>query len=115
MCRTAFEPLAIPTRHVSNTNRYRHPLGADEETFCASLLAEIEDMIAFEGAETIAMLIAEPVQNAGGCLTPPRGYWHGLREICDEHGILLCSDEVIAPSVASARGSAPSATTTFPS
>ena len=53
MCRTAFEPLAISTRHVSNTNRYRHPLGADEEAFCASLLAEIEDMIAFEGAETI--------------------------------------------------------------
>ncbi|MDQ2622539.1 MAG: aminotransferase class III-fold pyridoxal phosphate-dependent enzyme, partial [Actinomycetota bacterium] len=44
---------------------------------------------------TIAMLIAEPVQNAGGCLTPPAGYWQGLREICDRNGILLCSDEVI--------------------
>ena len=94
-CRTAFEPLAIPTRHVASTNPYRHPLGADEDAFCAWLLGEIEDVIAFEGAETIAMLIAEPVQNAGGCLTPPRGYWQGLREICDEHGILLCSDEVI--------------------
>ncbi len=41
------------------------------------------------------MLIAEPVQNAGGCLVPPAGYWAGLREICDRHGILLCSDEVI--------------------
>jgi adenosylmethionine-8-amino-7-oxononanoate aminotransferase len=95
VCRTAFEPLAIPTRHVSSTNSYRHPLGADEDAFRASLLAEIEDVIAFEDADTIAMLIAEPVQNAGGCLTPPRGYWQGLRRICDEHGILLCSDEVI--------------------
>ena len=41
------------------------------------------------------MLIAEPVQNAGGCLVPPDGYWQGLREICDRHGILLVSDEVI--------------------
>jgi adenosylmethionine-8-amino-7-oxononanoate aminotransferase len=95
VCRTAFEPLAIPTRHVSATNAYRHPDGADEDAFRAALLAEIEEVIAFEGPETIAMLIAEPVQNAGGCFTPPRGYWQGLREICDRHGILLCSDEVI--------------------
>jgi adenosylmethionine-8-amino-7-oxononanoate aminotransferase len=95
ICRTAFEPLAVPTRHVSSTNAYRHPQGSDEDAFCASLLAEIEAVVEFEGPETIAMLIAEPVQNAGGCLTPPRGYWQGLREICDRHGILLCSDEVI--------------------
>jgi adenosylmethionine-8-amino-7-oxononanoate aminotransferase len=95
ICRTAFEPLAVPTRHVSSTNAYRHPQGADEDSFCASLLAEIEAVVEFEGPETIAMLIAEPVQNAGGCLTPPRGYWQGLRDICDRHGILLCSDEVI--------------------
>ena len=47
------------------------------------------------GPETIAMIIAEPVQNAGGCLQPPDGYWAGLREICDRHGILLVADEVI--------------------
>ena len=41
------------------------------------------------------MVIAEPVQNSGGCFTPPRGYWQGLREICDRHGILLVADEVI--------------------
>ncbi len=52
-------------------------------------------MIDREGAETIAMIIAEPVQNAGGCLQPPDGYWAGLREICDRHGILLVADEVI--------------------
>ena len=41
------------------------------------------------------MIIAEPVQNAGGSIVPPQGYWAGLREICDRHGILLCADEVI--------------------
>ena len=85
----------MPIRHVSTTNAYRHPDGADEDAFCAALLAEIEEVIEFESPETIAMLIAEPVQNAGGCLRAPRGYWQGLREICDRHGILLCSDEVI--------------------
>jgi adenosylmethionine-8-amino-7-oxononanoate aminotransferase len=93
--REPFEPIAIPTRFVSNTNAYRHRLGHDEDAYCADLLAEIEEVIEFEGPHTIAMLIAEPVQNGGGCLTPPRGYWQGLREICDREGILLVSDEVI--------------------
>ena len=95
VCRTAFEPLAVPTRHVSSTNAYRHPAGGDEDAFCAALLAEVEDAIAFEDPSTVAMIIAEPVQNGGGCLVPPRGYWRGLREIADRNGILLCSDEVI--------------------
>jgi adenosylmethionine-8-amino-7-oxononanoate aminotransferase len=41
------------------------------------------------------MIIAEPVQNAGGCLVPPEGYWAGLRELADRYGILLVADEVI--------------------
>ena len=41
------------------------------------------------------MLIAEPVQNAGGCLVPPDGYWPGLRALCDQYGIALVADEVI--------------------
>ncbi|MBS1676048.1 MAG: aspartate aminotransferase family protein [Actinobacteria bacterium] len=84
----------IPTRHVANTNPFRDE--RDEETRCADLLAEIEQVIAEEGAETIAALFAEPIQNAGGCLVPPAGYWAGLREICDRHGILLVADEVIS-------------------
>jgi adenosylmethionine-8-amino-7-oxononanoate aminotransferase len=94
-CRTPFEPLPIPTVHVANTNRYRHPQGEDEVRLRDSLLAELEAAVVAEGPETVAMLIAEPVQNAGGCLVPPDGYWAGLRDICDRHGILLCSDEVI--------------------
>ena len=94
-CRTPFEPFGVPAVHVANTNAYRHPEGADEARLRDALLAEVEAMIEREGAGTVAMLIAEPVQNAGGCLVPPAGYWQGLREICDRHGILLVSDEVI--------------------
>ncbi len=84
---------AIDTFHVSNTNDFRRPESGAELT--AILLDEIREVIAREGADTIAMIIMEPVQNAGGCLQPPEGYWAGLREICDEHGILLVADEVI--------------------
>jgi len=94
-CRAPFEPLAVPTRFVSPTDSYRHPLADDEAAFCRALLDEIEEVIEFEQADTIAMLIAEPVQNAGGCLQPPEGYWAGLRALCSRHGILLVADEVI--------------------
>jgi adenosylmethionine-8-amino-7-oxononanoate aminotransferase len=94
-CRAPFEPFGVPVSHVANTNAYRHPDGADETRMRDALLAEVEATIEREGAGTIAMLIAEPVQNAGGCLMPPDGYWQGLRKLCDRHGILLVSDEVI--------------------
>ena len=88
-----FGAPAIHTRHVSNTNAFRSELQGVELT--ARLLAEIEDVIIEEGPDTIAVIIAEPVQNAGGCLVPPPGYWQGLRRIADRHGILLHADEVI--------------------
>ena len=90
-----FGPPAIDVRHVSTTNAFRAPDGDDEAARCARLLAEIEQTIQAEGPDTVAMIIAEPVQNAGGCIAPPEGYWRGLREIADRHGILLVSDEVI--------------------
>jgi adenosylmethionine-8-amino-7-oxononanoate aminotransferase len=90
-----FGPGPVPVRHVSNTNAFRAPDGGDEDAFCRRLLGEVEQAILDEGPETVALLIAEPVQNAGGCLTPPAGYWPALREICDRHGILLAADEVI--------------------
>jgi adenosylmethionine-8-amino-7-oxononanoate aminotransferase len=88
-----FGPPAIQTRHVSNTNPFRSELSGDALT--RHLLEELEQAILEEGPETVAMIIAEPVQNAGGCLVPPPGYWAGLREIADRHGILLVADEVI--------------------
>jgi adenosylmethionine-8-amino-7-oxononanoate aminotransferase len=91
-----FGPPAIPVTHVSNTNAFRaQGPDEDEPAFCRRLLDELEQAIVAEGPETVAMIIAEPVQNAGGCLTPPAGYWPGLRELADRYGILLVSDEVI--------------------
>jgi adenosylmethionine-8-amino-7-oxononanoate aminotransferase len=55
----------------------------------------IEERILFEGAETVAAVILEPVQNSGGCLPPPPGYFARVREICDRHGVLLISDDTI--------------------
>jgi adenosylmethionine-8-amino-7-oxononanoate aminotransferase len=88
-----FDPPAIDVRHVRNTNEFRSELTGAALT--ESLLAEVEETIVAEGPETVAMIIAEPVQNAGGCLVPPEGYWPGLREIADRYGILLVADEVI--------------------
>jgi adenosylmethionine-8-amino-7-oxononanoate aminotransferase len=55
----------------------------------------IEEAILFEGADTVAAVFLEPVQNSGGCFTPPPGYFQRVREICDRHDVLLVSDEVI--------------------
>ena len=91
-----YGPPAIETRFVSNTNRFGLPGElADDAAFTAHLLGELEAAILAEGPETIAMLIAEPVQNRGGCITPPEGYWEGLRALADRHGFLLVADEVI--------------------
>ena len=90
-----FGPPPIPVVRVSNTNAFRAPDGDDPGAMCARLLDEMERTILEAGPETVAMVIAEPVQNAGGCLTPPEGYWPGLRELCDRYGIALVADEVI--------------------
>jgi adenosylmethionine-8-amino-7-oxononanoate aminotransferase len=95
--RHPFEPLPIPTGFIRETDAYRHPaaLGGDAAGFTRALLAEVETVLEWEGPDQVAMLIAEPVQNSGGAFTPPAGYWPGLREICDRHGILLVADETI--------------------
>jgi adenosylmethionine-8-amino-7-oxononanoate aminotransferase len=93
--RAPFEPLVPDVIHVRNTNRYHRPVEETEEQFTAFLLDDLEEAILQEGPETVAVVIMEPVQNAGGCFTPPAGYWQGVRAICDKYGILLCCDEVI--------------------
>ena len=80
-------------RHVSNTRQCTSPGGTAAADL--SCVTAVEDMILAEGPETVAMVIAEPVQNGGGALVPPDGYWQELRRICDRHGVLLCADEVI--------------------
>jgi adenosylmethionine-8-amino-7-oxononanoate aminotransferase len=89
--RTQFEPLVPGACHVPNTNSYRWPKERDP-LWAAD---QIEHRIQFEGPESVAAVILEPVQNSGGCFTPQEGYFDRVREICDRHGVLLISDEVI--------------------
>ena len=93
--RAPFEPLVPDVVHVRNTNRYHRPADETEAEFTSFLLTDLEESIMQAGPETVAMVIFEPVQNAGGSFTPPAGYFQGVREICDHYGILLCADEVI--------------------
>ncbi len=67
----------------------------DEVAFGRWAADEIERAILQEGPESVAAVFLEPVQNAGGCFPPPPGYFQRVREICDRHGVLLVSDEVI--------------------
>jgi adenosylmethionine-8-amino-7-oxononanoate aminotransferase len=82
--RAPFEPLLQGFMHVHNTQQ--DPEGAADA---------IEEAIEFGPPETVAAVILEPVQNAGGCLVPPPDYWRRVREICDRHGVLLVSDAII--------------------
>jgi adenosylmethionine-8-amino-7-oxononanoate aminotransferase len=92
-----FEPLPPGGIRVPNTNFYRAPefVSASEEEFGVWAADEIERAILREDAESVAAVFLEPVQNSGGCFTPPPGYFQRVREICDRYGVLLVSDEVI--------------------
>ena len=91
-----FEPLVPGSVRVPNTNFYRAPEHGDDLTRFGQWAAdEIERAILREGPESVAAVFLEPVQNSGGCFTPPPGYFAQVREICDRYGVLLVSDEVI--------------------
>jgi adenosylmethionine-8-amino-7-oxononanoate aminotransferase len=89
--RTPFEPLVPGGVHVPNTNSYRWPDERDQ-LWAADA---IEEKILFENPDTVAAVILEPLQNAGGSIPPQEGYFQRVREICDRHNVLLVSDEVI--------------------
>ena len=89
--RYEFEPLVPGGLQVPNTNSYHWPEGRDP-LWAAD---QIEEKILFEDPDTVAAVILEPLQNAGGCIPPQEGYFQRVREICDRHNVLLVSDEVI--------------------
>lgn len=94
-----FEPVTPGGFRVPNTNIYRADEmgfpGGTEEEFGLWAANRIEEMINFEGPETVAAVFLEPVQNSGGCFPPPKGYFQRVREICDKYDVLLVADEVI--------------------
>ncbi len=97
--KSMFEPVVPGGFRVPNTNFYRAGemgfTGSGQEEFGVWAADRIEEMINFEGPETVAAVFLEPVQNSGGCFPPPPGYFQRVREICDKYDVLLVSDEVI--------------------
>ena len=94
--RQPFEPLVPGAVKVPAVNFYRAETHADDfEAFGLWSAQQIEEALLREGPETVAAVFLEPVQNAGGCFTPPPGYWQQVRAICDRYGVILVSDEVI--------------------
>jgi adenosylmethionine-8-amino-7-oxononanoate aminotransferase len=95
--KTPFEPLTPGGFRVPNTNFYRAPetLRSDVKAFGQWAADRIAEAIEFEGPDTVAAVFLEPVQNAGGSIPPPPGYFERVRQICDHYDVLLVSDEVI--------------------
>lgn len=90
-----FGPMVPGYAHVSPPSKYRLGEGLSDDEFIAKLVKELEDTIAAEGADTIAAMIGEPIQGAGGVTVPPPGYWQAIQEVLNKHHILLIADEVI--------------------
>ena len=94
--RTAYEPLMPGCFHIPAPYTYRNPFNeTDPERLAQLCLQALVDEIAFQGANTIAALIMEPILGAGGVIPPHESFMPGVRKICDQHGILLIADEVI--------------------
>lgn len=89
--------LPLPfVRHVTCPHFYREGLeGETESEFCDRLIAEIEQTIIDEGADTVAAFIAEPVMAAGGVVVPPERYFEKLMPVLKRHDILMIADEVV--------------------
>lgn len=94
--RTQYEPLMPGCFHIPSPYTYRNPFNETDPAKLAQLcLQAVEDEIAFQGAETIAAFIMEPVLGAGGVIVPHKSFMPGVRDICTRNGILLIADEVI--------------------
>jgi adenosylmethionine-8-amino-7-oxononanoate aminotransferase len=93
--RRPYEPLLPGCFHVDTPWLYHNPYTQDPQRLgeiCAEML---EREIVFQGPDTVAAFIAEPVQGVGGVIVPPANFWPLIREVCDRHGVLLIADEVV--------------------
>jgi len=83
--------------HFFGPYAYRSPFWSDSvEQECERALEHLEQVVAFEGPQTIAALVLESIPGTAGILVPPDGYLAGVRDICDRHGIVYIADEVMA-------------------
>ncbi len=94
--RRNYEPLLPGCFQIAAPYPYRNPFGETDPARLADMVAaNLEDEINFQGADTVAAFIMEPVLGAGGVIPPHESLMPKVREICDRHGILLIADEVI--------------------
>jgi putrescine---pyruvate transaminase len=94
--RRNYEPLLAGCFQIASPYTYRNPFNETHPAKLAQLCAQaLEDEIAFQGPDTVAAFIMEPVLGAGGVIPPHESFMPMVRAICDKHGILLIADEVI--------------------
>lgn len=94
--RNAYEPLLPGCFHIPAPYTYRNPFNeTDPERLAQLCVAALEDEIAFQGANTIAAMIMEPILGAGGVIPPHKSFAPMVSDVCKKHGILLITDEVI--------------------
>lgn len=100
--RLAWEPLLMPgVVHFLDPYRYRstfHRTNPEisEAEFSQDYLNHLEEIIQYEGPETIAAVLVETVTGTNGVIVPPEGYLLGVRALCDRYGILMIADEVMS-------------------
>jgi putrescine---pyruvate transaminase len=94
--REAYEPLLPGCFHIPAPYPYRNPFNeTDPETLAQHCINALIDEIAFQGASTIAAFIMEPILGAGGVIVPHESFAPAVQDICNKHGILFITDEVI--------------------
>ncbi|HEX8012390.1 MAG TPA: aspartate aminotransferase family protein [Casimicrobiaceae bacterium] len=93
--RRKFGPSLPGIAHMRHTHLKENHFVRGEVVHGAELADDLQRFVALYGAENIAACFVEPIAGSTGCLVPPKGYLQRLREICDQHGILLVFDEVI--------------------
>jgi len=100
--RVAWEPMLMPgIVHFLDPYRYRstfHRLNPDisEAEFTRDYLNHLEEIIQYEGPDTIAAILIESVTGTNGIIIPPEGYMQGVRALCDKYAILMIADEVMS-------------------
>ncbi|HEX6547805.1 MAG TPA: aspartate aminotransferase family protein [Candidatus Dormibacteraeota bacterium] len=92
--KTQFQPVTPGFLHAPSPDPYRYE-AANGESAGVHYARAVEQVILDAGPETVAAVVVEPVQGAGGVIVPPPDYFPQLRQVCDRHGVLLIADEVI--------------------
>jgi taurine--2-oxoglutarate transaminase len=94
--RLAVEPAMPGAVHFLDPFCYRCPFGLKKESCQRQCITHVEEVIKYEGPDKVAAIIMEGVVGSNGLIVPPEDYWPRIREICNQYGILLISDEVMS-------------------